>query len=128
MNNLEQNLKDKGKPLLIFFAIILVIAGYQFFFNRKIKNEGVYTKCVIINSEGYKGGIIITIKYAFKGKEYTGRMNSELSKNAIGNQYFIKVLPKEPEAVIFLKDNPVPDCFLSIVPPPEGWGKLPECE
>lgn len=126
MNNFDQNFK--GKPLLIFFLIIVGIAIYQLVFNKKINDKGIYTKCTVVNSEGYKGGIIITIRYKYRGKEYIGRMNSTLGKAAIGNQYFIKLLPKSPDAVIFIREFLVPDCLLTVEPPSEGWKELPKCQ
>lgn len=126
MNNFDQNFK--GKPLLIFFLIIVGIAIYQLIINKKIDNNGIYTKCTLINSEGYKGGIIITIKYKYKGNEYTGRLNCALSKTAIGNQYFIKLLSENPNENIFIREFSVPDCLLTIAAPPEGWKEIPGCK
>ncbi len=126
MNNLDQSFK--GKPLLILFIIVVGIAAYQFFFNKKIDEKGIYTKCTVINSEGYKGGIIITIKYKYREKEYVERMNSTLGDGAIGNQYFIKLLPKSPDAVLFVKEPFVPTCLLAIEAPSEGWKEIPTCK
>lgn len=126
VNNFDQSFK--GRPLIIFFIVVFGIAIYQLVINKGINDRGIYTKCTVVNSEGYKGGIIITIEYSYKGKKYTGRLNSSLGRAAIGNQYFIKLLPKSPEAVIFLKEYSVPDCLLIVDSPFDGWKELPKCQ
>lgn len=113
---------------LFFIGIVAVIVFFQYFNRMEINNAGVYTKYKIINSEGYKGGILITIEYYFKTKKHIGRFAGDLGKSAIGNQYFIKVLSNREDAFVFLRDHLVPDCLLDIAAPPDGWKELPMCK
>jgi hypothetical protein len=88
--------------------------------------EGVYLKCIVIKSEGYKGGILTTVRYSYKGKSYKGMVHSEKGMERAGDVYFIKILPHKPDAVAFLENNPVPNWLLTVESPSEGWKELPE--
>lgn len=125
MRNNDQN--SNGKPLAIFLLIMFVYAICQFAYNKRIIDKGIYTKCIVVNSEGYKGRIMITIRYKYNGKEYTTSLTTPLGKRAIGQQYFIKLLPDIPGEVVFLKEFLVPHCLLNVEPPSEGWKELPKC-
>ena len=123
----DENFKEKR---LIFFCIIgaVILYGiYQFFWNQKIKRDGIYSKGFVVNSESTKGGIIITVGYIYRNKEYEARLSSDLGKGAIGRQYFIQFLRSNPKAIVFHKDRPVPPCLINIEAPKEGWEKIPAC-
>jgi hypothetical protein len=118
------NIKKGG--LFILFAVI-VLGGYQIFVRNEINKDGVYSKCTIINSEGYKDGVMTMVAYGYKDNNYRARVRSNWKKE-VGDEYFIKILPNDPEAIIFLEDNPVPACLLKVEAPSAGWRKLPNCE
>jgi hypothetical protein len=128
MNSLnEEKPFDKMKPVLLFLAIAMIGIICQFFFRKKIADKGIYTKCSLVNTEGYKGGKLLTIKYAFNGNTYQGIVHGSLGKGSIGKQYFIMLLPNKPAAPLLLEDNPVPDCLEQSPPPAMGWKKMPVC-
>ena len=123
----SQNKNEKKIILLVFFIGIVIYGIYEFFQKENVKDRGVYTKATIVNSEGYKGGIMITVDYKYRGKEYKGIVNSNLGKGAIGRQYYIQFLEGNPKTIVFLRDNPVPDCLINIDAPISGWHKIPSC-
>lgn len=124
----KETFREKRSMLLVFFIVIICVGVYQFWLRKKVNTEGVYLKCTVIKSEGYKGGILTTVRYSYKGKSYKGMVHSEKGREKAGDAYFIKILLHKPEAVVFLEDNPVPDCLLTVGPPSEGWKKLPKCQ
>jgi hypothetical protein len=124
----KDTFKEKRGMLLLFFIVVISVGVYQFLLRKRISTEGVYSKCIVIKSEGFKGGILTTVRYSYKGKAYEGGIHSEKGREKAGDAYFIKILPEKPDAVVFLEDNPVPDCLLAIQVPPEGWKELPICK
>lgn len=123
----EQERRERKKLLLIFFLFIALLSIYQFLKKKNIEREGRYTKATVINSEGYKGGIGITLSYKYQNKDFEGLVNSDLGKAAIGRQYFIQLKPDDPKWIVFHRDQPVPDCLTNVEAPPEGWAKIPGC-
>ncbi|HEY4291334.1 MAG TPA: hypothetical protein VGN00_29735 [Puia sp.] len=129
MNGLnEESSFNKMKPLLVFLLFVVVAMIYQFLLRKKIAEQGIYTKCTLVNTEGYKGGLFLVIKYAFKDNTYEERVHGTLSKFAIGRQYFIKLLPGKPAAPLLLEDNRVPECLEASPAPAEGWKEMPVCK
>ena len=124
----EENYFSKAKPLIIFMLIAIIGITWQFFARKKIAEEGIYTKCILVNVEGYKGGVLLTIKYTFNGKDYEGMVHGALGKLSIGKQFFVKLLPYKPAAPLLLEDNPVPDCLTNAEPPQGGWKDMPGCK
>jgi hypothetical protein len=104
-----------------------VIGVWQFFVRKQIITEGVFVKSIITNVESHKGGTIITVEYGINKKMYKVRVNAPLGERNIGKQFFIKLKHSDPEVIVFLKDNPVPECLLDANSPPDGWKKIPEC-
>lgn len=117
---------EKKSMWLLLLTVVIILAGYQLFIRNRVFREGVYVKCKIIKSEGRKGGITTTLNYTYKGKAHVGRISTEW-KPGIGEEYFIKLLPTDPDAIVFLEDNPVPECLININTPFEGWKELPVC-
>lgn len=107
---------------------MVLIAINQFYFNNKILEEGVYVKAAITNADGYKGGVTVTVRYTFNSREYESRMSSPMETVVIGRQYFIKLIPADPEHVVLLHDNPVPDCLSDIETQAKGWSEIPVCK
>lgn len=66
---------DKMKPVILLLLFVVVAGGYQFFLGKKIMGNGIYTKCDLINSEGYKGGVLLTIRNFFNGRKYEGMVH-----------------------------------------------------
>jgi hypothetical protein len=122
--------KNSKKKWLIFI-LVLVVAGlyglYEFIGKQNIEKKAAYFKGTLVNSEATKGANIITIKYVYRQTEYQSRLSSDLGNQAIGRQYFIQFLPAEPDAIVFHKENLVPDCLTTVEPPIDGWKKIPEC-
>jgi hypothetical protein len=113
---------------LIFILLIVVVLGLsKIFVRNKIAANGVYLKSTILEKDGYKGGVLTTLKYTYKGHEYRNNVHSERPGEKVGEQYFIKILKDDPNELIFLEDNPVPQCLLDSNPPFEGWLQLPTC-
>lgn len=123
----DPTIKKKKIILLIFFIAVILYGYYEYLQQIEIKKDGVYTKASIVNSEGYKGGLMITLNYMYLGKKYEGIVNSDLGKSAIGRQYFIQLKSRNPKAIVFLRDKPVPDCLTNIEAPKDGWEKIPSC-
>ncbi|KIC89058.1 hypothetical protein [Flavihumibacter sp. ZG627] len=121
-------MNDRYKLLWGVLILVLLIGLYQIFTNEKIKSNGIYTKCIILDIDGRKGGVMITLKYNYRGKEYKGRMGTQLGSGSIGKQYFIKFLPNKPDEIILLEMSPVPACLLNTDAPEDGWQELPSCE
>lgn len=131
MENLYNNDSDKKVSIgifLLFIAIVIVVGIGEMTIKRKIMREGVYDKCTVINSEPHKGGLYVTIRYSYKGRTLQRRFFGDLGKSAIGHQYFIKVLSVNPEACVFLGDQPVPDCLQEVEAPSDGWKSIPPCQ
>ena len=122
-----QHVKEKKIILLVIFIAVVIYGFYEFFQKENIKDWGLYTKATVVNSEGYKGGIMITVDYKYQGKKYEGTVNSDLGKGAIGQQYFIQFFPADPKAIVFRRDKPVPDCLINVEAPSSGWDKIPAC-
>ncbi len=123
----HQNINEKKIILLVFFAGILIYGMYEYFQRKEIERQGIFTKATVINSEGYKGGLMITIRYKYLAINYEATIVADLGKSAIGSQYFIQFFPNDPKAVVFHKEKPVPDCLTNIEPPKAGWDKIPSC-
>ena len=122
---IEKSWKERMIPILIFLTFIVLVAIYEFFVRNEILEKGVYSKCVILNAEGYKGGVLISFSYKFKNKIYTGRRSSgRIGKGNINDQFFIKVLPEEPTSTYIL--DLVPDCLLHVEAPTDGWKEIPK--
>lgn|SRR5574343_1648079 len=123
----KEKLTEKRNFILFFIIAVLGLIAHQFWIRQSVNNNGIYLKCKVINSEGYKGGILTTISYSYKTKAYRVMVHSEFGREKIGEQYFIKVLPSNPDVVLFLENNPVPDCLLQKDTPVEGWKQMPAC-
>ncbi len=127
LDNLQEN--RSYKPLAIFFVFMVLIAAYQFYFNSNILEKGVFTKATLVNAEAYKGGVNITLKYSFNGREFESRMGGGgLGSGSIGQQFFVKVIPEDPDHIVLFSKKPVPECLLETAPPAMGWSKLPICK
>ncbi len=129
MQQEKDNMNFKEKRIIFFgllFAVFLY-GIYQFFWNERIKKDGIYYKATLFNSESTKGGTIITVSFVYNQKKYDLSFNGVKGKEAIGNQYFIQFEPKNPRAIIFYGDKLVPDCLLNIDPPILGWKEIPTC-
>ena len=123
-------MKNTREKKIIFFSILVAVMFYgiyQFFRRKDIQENGPFLKGTVVSSEGDKGGIMITVEYKYFGKVYKGRVNSELGKAAIGNQYFIQVSPTNPNSLVFHRDKLVPDCLTNVEAPDKGWDKIPSC-
>jgi hypothetical protein len=119
---------SEQKRILGFILLGLIVLGaVQYYTRNKVDKEGVYVKGTVVNSEGYKGGIMSEIRYSFKDHDYQNSVHNE-KKLQVGMQYLIKILSDDPNELLFLPDNPVPECLLDSNPPFEGWSKLPECK
>jgi hypothetical protein len=123
----DSNIRGKKILFFLFITIIMIYGIYQFFWNKDIEKEGMFFKGVVINSESTKGSALITVKYEFFSKTYESILPSDLGKGAIGRQYFIQFKPKDPKAIVFHSDKPVPDCLIDVEAPKEGWDKIPSC-
>lgn len=122
-----QNVKEKKIILLIFFIGIIIYGAYEFFQQKNIEENGVYTKAIVLNSEGYKGGLMITVDYKYREKQYEATIVADLGKSAIGRQYFIQFKSQDPKNFVFHRDKPVPDCLTNVEAPKDGWDKIPSC-
>lgn len=71
---------------------------------------------------------MIKVKYVYGGIEHQNLVKANLGEQAIGRRYFIKLLPKDPDALVFLKEYPVPECLLLADIPKEGWKEMPSCQ
>jgi hypothetical protein len=105
---------------------VIVLAVPKIFIRNKINKGGVYIKGTVIDRGGYKGGVISTVRYTFKGRVYENIVHSE-GGDKVGVQYFIKILVDDLDELILLTKNPVPECLLNSKPPVEGWAQIPEC-
>ncbi|MDI3318388.1 hypothetical protein [Pinibacter soli] len=124
----SENSTDRMKVLWGFLIIITMLGLYKVYLNNRINTYGVYLKGTLVDVEGRKGGLNITIKYLFDGKEYNNtRGTSHLNSNDIGKQFFIKLVPDKPNQIVVLEENPVPDCLLNIDSPTGGWKTIPNC-
>lgn len=114
------------KILVVILTVAIVPASLQLFTRNKIMKEGVYIKGTVLAREGFRSGVMSKIKYTFKGRVYETNAHSE-GGDKVGGQYFIKILADDPNELILLASNPVPECLLSTNPPVEGWVEIPEC-
>jgi hypothetical protein len=123
----DRNTKEKKSLLIIFFIGVAILGIYEFFERKYLIKHVVCTKATVISSEGYKGGLMITIRYKYLDKQYESKLVADLGKSSIGHQYFIQFYSHSPDKVVFLKDKSVPDCLLNIDPPILGWKEIPTC-
>ena len=112
---------------LLFLGSVAIYGLYQHAWNNRIEKNGAYLKGKVIKSESTRGSVLITVEYIFHAKRYESMFGSDLGKKAVGRYYFIQLDPYNPEAIIFHKDKPVPDCLLYVDAPPEGWKEIPTC-
>jgi hypothetical protein len=132
MTDIQEHQKDatfkQKRTIMLFIVAAVVLFGiYQFFSDKEIETNGVYSKGVVLNAESTKGGMLITVGYTFHGGKYQSRFGATLGRKAIGRQYFIQFLPDRPNAIVFHKDKLVPDCLLNVDPPNDGWKEIPSC-
>lgn len=117
------------KSRLIFFvflAVVLIYGFWEYFVRNKVRSNGVYTKCFVEEVYSYKGGVRIEIMYHYKGNKYTSLLNSSSDAIKVDDQYIIMLLPENPKTIVF-EYKKVPDCLLNLIPPPEGWERIPTC-
>ncbi|TAH05419.1 MAG: hypothetical protein EAZ16_02385 [Sphingobacteriales bacterium] len=122
----QNNISEIKKGVFFILFALLAIWAYQVFIRDKIEDAGKCLKCVILKSEGRKGGITTTVQYKYKGVVYLNTLSTK-SKLDIGKEYFIKILPGNPEAIIFFEEILIPDCLVGIESPSEGWKVIPSC-
>lgn len=128
IEQVPKNVYRENRKLWIFIGCCVVVdLSYQLLVRTKINRSGVYIQATVVKSEGYKGGILTTLKYFFRDKGYEGRVHSG-KKQSAGDRYFIRILPNDPHSVIFLENNPVPPCLLNIAVPYDGWDTIPNCK
>lgn len=123
----DQKASEKKIILLIFFVGVTILGIYEYFERKEITKHGVCTKATVISSEGYKGGLMITIRYKYLDKKYESKLVADLGKSSIGLQYFIQFYSYSPNKVVFHIDKPVPDCLTNVNAPKEGWKEIPTC-
>lgn len=68
----------------------------------------------------------MNIEYSFKGKKYQSLINYSDEGIAKDEQYFITILPDEPNIINF-ENELVPECLKNTSPPSEGWKHMPNC-
>ncbi|MBY0535753.1 MAG: hypothetical protein K2P88_07885 [Chitinophagaceae bacterium] len=124
----KETFKENKRLLIVFLSIVFLLFANQLYRRNKVYNNGVYSICTIVYSEGYKGGIMSRVKYEYKGKQFTDLVHTPGGMKTFGDAYFIKLLPDNPDAFVFLEDFPVPACLLNVKVPPDGWKELPTCK
>jgi len=122
-----QKLTEKKKAVVLVIVFVLLIFFCHSIFTRYVETYGVYTKCTIVGSKERRASNLLTITYFFNLTEYTASCKSYLTKSALGNQYFIKILPSNPRIFILYEKNPVPHCLTDVKVPKNGWKYIPEC-
>jgi len=118
---------NRTKGLLFLLIFVVLGISYQILLQKQIGAEGVYIKGTVVNVEGRKNGIMITLRYKFRNKFYEGRMGGQFGKQDIGKQFFVQILPPNPADILLLDDKPVPECLTFFDAPLEGWQELPSC-
>ncbi len=124
----KETFKENKRLLIVVLTILFLYLAYQIYGRDKISKNGIYLICTILDSDGYKGGIMSRVKYKFRGKEFSGLVHTPGGIKTFGDSYFIKLLPENPEEVVFLEDIPVPACLLNVKVPTDGWKELPTCK
>jgi hypothetical protein len=120
--------QERTKIAVIILCGIVIFSGYKMYLNNRVREEGVYVKAEVVESEGNKGGVLTAIKYQFNGHWYKGRVNSPHGAEKIGSKYFLMLLPDDPKVITLLDTKPLPDCVIQMDQPPEGWKKIPDCK
>lgn len=123
----DSNSKVKRLLFTVVIGVTLVFCAYKFFWTQNVERVGIYSKGLVVKSDATKGGILITVQFYYKNSRYESTVGSDLGKGAIGRQYFIQFKPKDPKAIVFHRDRPVPDCLIDVEAPKEGWDKIPSC-
>ena len=93
--------------MAFLFFLVLIAAVWQFLVRDEIQNKPVYIKASVITTETFDDTHVTTLHYRFANKTYIGRVRSKDGKEQVGDICFIKVLPKNPEQIIFFEDTPV---------------------
>jgi len=126
------NTTPNKKEIIVFFLLIAFVFAaadiYDYFQQKKVMAAGVYTKCTVTGREQVRSGHIITISYTYKGKAMAGHIRSNLGEDAIGQQYFVKVISEGSGDFVFLPEQPVPECFKRLPAPFDGWKSIPFCQ
>jgi hypothetical protein len=120
-------LNKRSKILIFLFAVMLMLASYQYYRRKQIFIDGIYLKCIITDVHSYKGGVSVTVKYKYHDKEYQSTMSRTIKMSQIGKQFFIKLKPGNPDEIVLLDTQSVPDCLSEIEPPRSGWKEIPGC-
>lgn len=123
----DSNSREKKILFLLVIGVTLFFCVYKFFWTQNVERVGIYSKGLVIKSEATKGGILITVQYYYKSNRYESTVGSDLEKGSIGRQYFVQFKPEDPNAIVFHRDKPVPECLTNIEAPEDGWDKIPSC-
>lgn len=126
-NNKPGNTKSALIILFIFLLCVVVYGIWESNIRSSVSKNGVYTKCLVREVLGYKGGVRIEIEYMFKGIHYTSNLNFDGKSIKEGDQYFIMLSPQNPK-IIVLNEKIVQDCLLEKEVPENGWHELPTCD
>ena len=95
--------------IALLFFLFLIATVWQFLVRDEIQNKAIYIKASVIKTETFNDGHVTTLHYKFSNKTYIGRVGSKYGREQVGDICFIKVLPKNPQEIIFFEESPVPD-------------------
>lgn len=124
------NFKTESKSGLLllggFFFLIFMYSIWEYFLTQNVRKNGVYTKAIVEEVLGYKGGVRIEITYSYEEKEYSTILNFSGVRIAKSDQVLNKLLPDNPKAIT-LENNNISDCLKTLDAPKKGWTDTPTC-
>jgi hypothetical protein len=116
------------KYSIVFISIVAAGILISVYFNYKITNQGVISKAVVLNIfVSGKNSRRVQYVFIYKGQKKETTDFTKLNTDAIGKQFFVKILSEGRGMQQLLEEQPVPECLKNTNPPSDGWSDFPQC-
>lgn len=116
------------KYFLVFLLIICLLFITRFYFETRLKNNGVFILGVFKEKTfSAESGYIYEYSYKFKSKIYSRIFSSiasdQMKKDSL---LFFLILPDNPKVCLQYENTIVPNCIRLNDVPFSGWKELPK--
>jgi hypothetical protein len=113
----------------LFIAVLVgIFIKFGIIDHKRLYNNHRFTIATITRIESSdSGGPLADFYYVVMGKKYTGYLILGNKKDVkVGDRYYIKFYPPNPNTENLIMDKPVPISIRTENAPVEGWATLPE--
>lgn len=118
-------LKAMSKPMRFLCIFIGILIGYTLWLFFYLKIVGVFGIAEIRTATATSDGVDYKYSFLYKGEVYNGSFTG-LNGYKMGDCYFVRFSPKDPEKNLLQYDNKVPECLRDSVN--LIWHEIPNCE